>query len=247
MRAARTARGESRARLAARCGLSLRFLAQLEAGDSNISLLRLVDLAGALDLDLADLIHDACGALQLPTAPRKGASRLIALLGLRGAGKSSVGRRLATRLRVPFQELDTLVEHRAGLPIGQIFELHGEAYFRRLERDALRHFVATVRAGVLATGGGIVTEPETMAVLLQRCTTVWLRAQPEEHWQRVVRQGDRRPMRDNPDAMVELRALLERREALYAQAHHTVETSKQSVVQVANAVLRTLRGAPDVE
>jgi XRE family aerobic/anaerobic benzoate catabolism transcriptional regulator len=228
--------------LAARSGLSLRFLAQLEAGDSNISLLRLMDVASALDLDLADLIRDAGAVPQLPTRPGRENSRLIALLGLRGAGKSSVGRRLAARLRLPFQELDSLVERRAGLPIGQIFELHGEAYFRRLEREALLHFVATVQAGVLATGGGIVTEPETMAVLLQRCTTVWLRAQPEEHWQRVVRQGDRRPMRDNPDAMVELRALLERRESLYARAHHTVETSKQSVVQVANVVLRSVRG-----
>ena len=228
--------------LAARSGLSLRFLAQFEAGDSNISLLRLAELVSALDLDLATLIQDASGNPPPPTQPGRGSTRLIALLGLRGAGKSSVGRRLAARLRVPFHELDTLVERRAGLPIGQIFELHGEAYFRRLEREALRQFVATVRAGVLATGGGIVTEPETMAMLLQRCTTVWLRAQPEEHWQRVVRQGDRRPMRDNPDAMVELRALLERREALYARAHYTVETSKQSAVQVANAVLRVLPG-----
>lgn len=241
LRAARTARGESRARLAARSGLSLRFLAQLEAGESNISMLRLFDVAAALELDAADLVRAALSAAQPPA----GGTRLIALLGLRGAGKSSVGRRLAARLRQPFFELDALVERQAGMSIGPIFELHGETYFRRLEREALLRFLSRTRRGVLATGGGIVTDPETLNVLLQQCTTIWLRARPEEHWQRVMHQGDRRPMRDNPDAMVELRALLERRETLYARAHLTVETSQRSVAQVTQAVLRALRGRRD--
>jgi len=238
VRAARAARGESRARLAARSGLSLRFLAQLESGDSNISLLRLLDVATALDLDPAEWVRTALSTEQL--AP--GCTRLIALLGLRGAGKSSVGRRLAARLQVPFYELDALVERQAGLSIGPIFELHGEAYFRRLERETLLRFLAQTHTGVLAAGGGIVTDPETLSLLLQQCTTIWLRAKPEEHWQRVVHQGDRRPMRDNPDAMIELRALLDRRESLYARAHYTVDTSQRSVAQVTNTVLRTLPG-----
>jgi len=241
IRAARTARGESRARLAARSGLSLRFLAQLESGDSNISLLRLLDVATALDLDVADLLRVAVSSRR--RAP--GGRRLIALVGLRGAGKSSVGRRLAARLRVPFYELDALVERQAGLSIGPIFELHGEAYFRRLERETLLRFLAQTRTGVLATGGGIVTDPETLSVLLQRCTTIWLRAKPEEHWQRVVHQGDRRPMRDNPDAMIELRALLDRRESMYARSHYTVDTSQRSVAQVTHSVLRALRASRD--
>ncbi len=239
VRAARTARGESRADLALRSGLSLRFLAEIESGNSNISLLRLLDVATALDLDAADLMRAALSAERLAS----GGTRPIALLGLRGAGKSSVGRRLATRLRVPFYELDALVERAAGLSIGPIFEMHGEAYFRRMERETLLRFVAQTRSGVLATGGGIVTDPETLNILLESCTAVWLRAKPEEHWQRVVHQGDRRPMRDNPDAMIELRALLDRRESLYARAHYTVDTSQRSVAQVTNTVLRTLPGA----
>jgi XRE family aerobic/anaerobic benzoate catabolism transcriptional regulator len=236
IRAERIARGESRARLAIRCGLSLRFLAQVEAGESNISLLRLLDVAAALDLDIGLLMQDAALRQRATTDQ----PRSVALLGLRGAGKSSVGRRLAARLGRPFYELDALVEQKAGLPIGQIFELHGEAYFRRLEREVLRRRLERGEAAVFATGGGIVTEPETMALLLRDCITIWLRAKPEDHWQRVLRQGDRRPMRDNPDAMVELRALLDRRQALYARAQHTIETSQRTVAQVTQAIVRAL-------
>jgi XRE family aerobic/anaerobic benzoate catabolism transcriptional regulator len=267
VRALRTARGESRAALAARAGLSLRFLAQLEAGTANISLLRLCEVAQALGAPLESLLGlgraespasaaemrirellRARGADELAEvrdwvaarfAPASGP--LVALLGLRGAGKSSVGARLAHLLGVPFFELDALIETAAGLALPQVFELHGEAYYRRLERETLARFLATTPAGVLATGGGLVTEPETYALLRRRCTTIWLRADPKLHWSRVVRQGDRRPMRDNPTAMLELRALLAAREPLYARAERTVDTSRRTVAQVATELARSLR------
>ena len=239
VRETRRDRSEGRAALAARSGLSVRFLADLESGTANISLLRLSEVAQALGIPLAELLgvtgaQPAASALRRRVDALSGprneeelaevhawlAARfatapgpLVALLGLRGAGKSSVGARLARRLRVPFFELDALVETAAGLSLAQIFELHGEAYFRRQERETLSRFLATTPAGVLATGGGLVGEPETYALLRRRCLTVWLRAEPRQHWERVERQGDRRPMGDNPNAMQELRALLASRAA----------------------------------
>ena len=274
IRAARTARGASRAQLAARSGVSMRFLAQLESGDANISLLRLQEVAQALDLDWAALLGEdavpghgrasASGhappeiaalltgrtASELAEVRDWLASRfattrgpLIALLGLRGAGKSTVGKRLARRLRVPFYELDALIERAAGLPLAQIFELQGEPSYRRLERETLARFLAATPAAVLATGGGLVTDPETFALLRARSTTVWLQATPELHWRRVVRQGDRRPMRDHPGAMQELRALLGARAPLYAQAHLHVETSDRRVEAVAEELATRLAPA----
>jgi len=268
VRQAREARGESRAALAARSGVSLRFLAELESGTANISLLRLHEVAQALGLDLRALLGSAPG-MAAPVALERGALETllearspdelgeirdwlavrfgsgrplrVALLGLRGAGKSTVGRRLARSLRVPFFELDALIETAAGLPLAQIFELQGEAYYRRLERDTLEAFLAKHPAAVLATGGGVVTEPETYALLRRGCTTVWLRADPEQHWRRVVQQGDRRPMQNNPAAMQELRALLAARTPLYAQAHVTLDTSANTVAQVTTELLERVQ------
>ena len=148
---------------------------------------------------------------------------MIALLGLRGAGKSTIGRRLARRLRVPFVELDRRVEEAAGLSLDEIFALHGQDYYRRLERDALELLIADDRPAVVATGGGIVTSGETYAFLRRRALTVWLRAEAEDHWNRVVQQGDRRPMADNPEAMAELRRLLAERQPSYSEAAHVVD------------------------
>jgi XRE family aerobic/anaerobic benzoate catabolism transcriptional regulator len=278
IRAARTAQGASRAQLAARSGVSLRFLAQLESGDANISLLRLQEVAQALDLDWPALLGEdlARGNHGAPSGRRQRAhgggvpadiatllagrtagemaevrdwltarfavrrGPLIALLGLRGAGKSTVGKELARRLRVPFYELDALIERRAGLPLAQIFELQGEPFYRRLERETLAHFLDATPAAVLATGGGLVTDRNTFALLRARATTVWLQATPELHWRRVVRQGDRRPMRDHPGAMHELRALLSAREPLYNQAHVRIETSDCSAAAVAEALAARL-------
>lgn len=202
--------------LAARAGLSMRFLVQVEAGRGNPSVRSLAALAGALDLPLPALLEGSS-----PTA-----RPMIALLGLRGAGKTTIGGRLAKRLKMPFVELDREVEKAAGLSLSEIFDLHGEAYFRRVERDALAGLLAGGRPQVLAVGGGLVTSSETYDLLRRRAVTVWLRATPEDHWNRVVRQGDRRPMSDHPEAMAELRRLLASRESLYAQADHAVDTSR---------------------
>jgi XRE family aerobic/anaerobic benzoate catabolism transcriptional regulator len=170
------------------------------------------------------------------------APRVVALLGLRGAGKTTVGRRLARRLRVSFVELDRRVEEAANLTLAEIFSLHGEEYYRRLERQALRDILDAGARVVVATGGGIVTNPDTLALLRQRATTVWLKAAPEDHWNRVVKQGDRRPMANHPQAMHDLRALLAAREPLYSSAAMTVNTSGHSLREVVDGIARALAG-----
>jgi XRE family aerobic/anaerobic benzoate catabolism transcriptional regulator len=233
VRALRTDAGLTLRELATRSGLSSRFLVQVESGEGNISVRKLAALARALGTTPAALLTGAA-----PEGARDTALPVIALLGLRGAGKTTVGRRLARRLRVPFVELDRRVEQAAGLTLSEIFALHGEDYYRRREREELERVLATGRPVVLATGGGIVNSPETYALLRRRAVTVWLRAHPEDHWNRVVQQGDRRPMADNPEAMGELRRLLAAREPLYATADHTVDTSRLNADGVARAVER---------
>ena len=213
--------------LAARAGLSTRFLVQVEAGEGNISVRNLGLLAEALRSTPAAL---------LAPPQRPGDTRSVALLGLRGAGKSTVGRRLARRLHLPFLELDRQIERNAGLSIAEIFSLHGEGYYRRLEHQALDQLFAEGRRVVLATGGGIVAAPRTFDLLRKHARTVWLRARPEDHWNRVLRQGDRRPIVDHPEAMAELRRLLAAREPLYARAEHTVDTSRLGVESTVYAV-----------
>ncbi|HET8645472.1 MAG TPA: shikimate kinase, partial [Vicinamibacteria bacterium] len=180
-------------------------------------------------------------AAPAPARRRVRALPVIALLGLRGAGKSTIGRRLARRLRLPLVELDRRVEEAAGMSLPELFALHGEAYYRRLEREALARVLADGRPLVLATGGGLPASPETYAHLRAHALTVWLRAAPEDHWNRVVQQGDRRPMADHPEAMAELRRLLAAREPLYAQAAATVDTSRLGVEGAAEAVARLVR------
>src|SRR5262245_54761118 len=216
--------GMTRQMLSEQTGVSVRFLAQLEAGEGNISLLRLADVASMLGSAAGELVSDA--EARLRTRER---GPMVALLGLRGAGKSTIGPRLAERLHVPFFELDALVETAAGMRLGQIFEVHGEAYYRRLERETLSRFVREHPAAVLATGGSIVAARETYRLLRRHFVTIWLRARPEDHWNRVVAQGDARPMAQNPHAMAELRALLAAREPLYAQAHQVIDTSRIGV------------------
>jgi XRE family transcriptional regulator, aerobic/anaerobic benzoate catabolism transcriptional regulator len=230
VREARAARNWTRRDLAERSGVSVRFLVQLEAGRANISVRRLADLARALDRSPADLLdaHD-------DTPPQ-----VVALLGLRGAGKTTIGRRLARRLRVPFIELDRRIEQAADLSLGELFSLHGEAYYRRLERDTLVEVLTERRPMVLATGGGIVTSPETFALLRRSAVTVWLRASPEDHWNRVVGQGDRRPMADHPQAMADLRALLAARQPLYGTADFTVDTSGRTIERVIEDVRKVV-------
>ncbi len=228
-RARRIEKGWTLRDVAERSGVSPRYLVQLEAGRGNISVRRLADLARALDTTAAALLTEDGGP-----------PRIVALLGLRGAGKTSVGRRLARRLRVPFVELDRRIEQAADLTLSELFSLHGEDYYRRLERETLEQVLAENRPMVLATGGGIVTSPGTYALLRRATTTVWLRARPEDHWNRVVRQGDRRPMADHPQAMADLRALLASREPLYAQAAVTMDTAGTTVERVADAIAAAL-------
>jgi XRE family transcriptional regulator, aerobic/anaerobic benzoate catabolism transcriptional regulator len=224
--------GWSRRELAAHSGLSERFLAQLETGDGNISLRRFADVAHALGTSPSVLLGPA-------DAPADG--RPIALLGVRGAGKSSVGAALAKRLGVAFVELDQRIEQTAGLPLAELFALHGEAYYRRIEREVLTQLLAAPSPMVLATGGSIVSDPTNYALLRARCRTVWLSARPEDHWNRVVAQGDQRPMAENPHAFAELRALLAARDKLYARADHTIDTSGLRVPQVAAAIAERVR------
>lgn len=151
---------------------------------------------------------------------------VIALLGLRGAGKSAIGRKLGERMGLPFVELDELVEKAAGLSLAGIFALHGEAYYRRLAREVLARFLGEGEPAVLATGGSVVTDREAFRLLQKRCRTVWLQASPEDHWKRVLEQGDVRPSAASPHAQEELRALLKAREPLYAQAELRVDTTR---------------------
>jgi XRE family aerobic/anaerobic benzoate catabolism transcriptional regulator len=211
--------------LAATSGLSVRFLVQIEAGRGNVSVLKLAELAGALGTTSAALL-----------TARRTARPIVCLLGLRGAGKTTIGRRLARRLRVPFVELDRRVEEMAGLSLPEIFSLHGEAYYRRLERQTLERVLSEDRPLVLAAGGGVVTSAEAFSLLRQRTVTVWLRASAAEHWSRVLGQGDRRPLEGKPEAMAELRRLLASRESLYAQASHTVDTTRLGVDGAVRAI-----------
>lgn len=227
VRAQRERKGWSRRRLAEHAGISERFLAQLELGDGNISLRRFAEVAHSLGTTPSALL----AAADAPTTQKP-----IALLGVRGAGKSTIGESLAKKLDVPFVELDQKIEEASGLPLAEVFATHGEAYYRRVEREVLAQLLADRRMLVLATGGSIVNDPTNYALLRSGCRTIWLRARPEDHWNRVVAQGDQRPMRENPHAFAELRALLAAREKLYARADHTIETSGRRVVGVVSAL-----------
>jgi XRE family aerobic/anaerobic benzoate catabolism transcriptional regulator len=226
VRAQRERKGWSRRELAASSGVSERFLAQLETGDGNISLRRFAEVAHALGTTPATLLAPA-------EAP---AAKPIALLGVRGAGKSTVGSALARKLGMRFVEVDQEIEEATGLALGDVFTLHGEAYYRRVEREVLTRLLADANAMVLATGGSIVNDPTNFALLKQRAHTVWLRARPEDHWNRVVAQGDQRPMAENPHAFEELRALLAARQKLYARADRTIDTSGRTARQVVSVI-----------
>ncbi len=242
--------GLTRRRLSELSGLSERYLAQLESGDGNISILLIRRVAEALHCSLAQLLSDqaadpeieaALGVLRtLEPGQRHQAvatlqqrfgemsrerARRIALVGLRGAGKSTLGARLAARLKVPFFELDQQIERELGAGLESIFTMYGQDTYREAERRVLDRLTRTHRRCVIATGGSLVLEPRTYELLRERCLTVWLKASPEEHMDRVIAQGDLRPIRGRDHAMAELRTILEQRDRLYGLADATVDTT----------------------
>jgi XRE family aerobic/anaerobic benzoate catabolism transcriptional regulator len=269
VREARARRGMTRKLLATHSQVSERYVAQLEAGQANPSVLVLLKLAQALDLPLTELLRETAAEppelrLLIELLRRQSRAVLrelrktlaqtlgraddqphtrIALLGLRGAGKTSLGQRLADHLDCPFIELDQAIEHAAGTSLAEIFLLYGQAGYRRHEQRCLEHLLKTHPRCVIATGGSIVTAAATYDLLLSTCRCVWLKAAPEEHMARVVAQGDTRPMANNAEAMDDLRHILDARTALYSQADHTVDTAglslEQSYLALAHALAQT--------
>jgi len=273
VRRARAKRGMTRRQLAAQSGASERYLAQIESGQGNPSVAILKAIADALDVPATELLprngarSDALNRVmdllagvppsELPAIAdliegRAAAglaadrARRIALVGLRGAGKSTLGGLLAQHLGCPFIELDRLVEQDYGARIPDLIEIAGMTTFRRYERTCLERVIAGHEAAVIAAAGGIVANPETYALLL-RCThTVWIKAQPEEHMRRVMAQGDFRPMAQNREAMADLIAILDARSADYSRAERQLDTSgdttEQSIAKLIGVVSPLLGG-----
>jgi XRE family transcriptional regulator, aerobic/anaerobic benzoate catabolism transcriptional regulator len=251
VRTMRALRGMSRKVLAKVSGISERYIAQLEAGRGNVSIVLLRRVSNAMGAHLEDLIPDGQPAADWPvirdllrkatpnqiaqakdilagngaSAPRQGAFAGIALIGLRGAGKSTLGKILAKKIGWNFVELNKEIEAQNGLSVAEIIALYGQEGFRRMEQTALHQLLARKDLTVLATGGGIVSEPITFDLILSSFYTIWLKAEPEEHMARVRGQGDLRPMADDRSAMSELRTILKSREPLYARASAVVDTA----------------------
>jgi len=234
VRAWRTEHGMTRKALALASGVSERYLAQLEAGDGNISVLLLRRVGHAMQVPVEDLVRE-----HLDSA-RDGR---VALVGLRGAGKSSLGAKLAQALQMPFVELDDEVEREAGTALGDIFSIYGQDAYRRFERRALERVLQKTPRAVIATGGSIVTEPQTYELLLKNCRCIWLKASPEEHMARVIAQGDMRPFKGRSAALDEIRQLLADRDRLYARSDAAIDTSGKPVRQS----LAELRAAAALE
>jgi XRE family aerobic/anaerobic benzoate catabolism transcriptional regulator len=216
----RTEHGMTRKQLSVASGVSERYLAQLEAGQGNMSVLLLRKVARAMGVAVERLVRE-----------EETQQRPIALLGLRGAGKSTLGAKLAQSLNVPFVELDREVEKEAGAPLGEVFAMYGQDAFRRFERRALERVLGEHPQAVIATGGSLVTDPGTYELLLERCRSIWLKASPDEHMARVIAQGDLRPFKGRSAALDEIGKLLEDRDRLYGRANAVVDTSGKTVRQ----------------
>jgi XRE family aerobic/anaerobic benzoate catabolism transcriptional regulator len=270
VRTLRSQRGMTRKALSQHAKVSERYLAQLEAGKGNGSIELLRRVAKAIGVPVAQLVHDGpdqpveltllvqqleklaperIAELREMMADRSAPldharTRRIALIGLRGAGKSTLGRMLAEHLGVPFIELDREIERRSGASLSEIFDMFGQETFRRAERDALDEVLAREPAFVMATSGSIVTEPATLERLLTACRTVWVRAEPQEHMARVTQQGDMRPMAHSARAMEDLNAILDSRTPLYAKAEITVTTTGKTPEATVAELLRAV-AVPD--
>ncbi len=235
VRSLRQDQGLSLRALAEKADVSRRFLVEIEAGRANPSLLKMAALARALRTGLKELCD-----LPLSRPPKR-----IALIGMRGAGKSTLGRMLAERLEIPFVELDEWIEQHAGITRSQIFEHEGAEGFRRWEQEALEHWLSRNAEGVLAVPGGIVENPPALRRLLESCTTVWVRADAEDHWDRVIAQGDLRPIHAHPAARERLEELIAERTPLYARAHHRIDTSGKSPAENLEELLTIVEPGAD--
>ena len=254
VRSLRERRGMARRVLAHQAQVSERYLAQLELGAGNVSIVLLRRIAAALGASLVQLLdlrerspEQALLMRLLDQMPRarvdEVAARLIgelgfakdarrqriALIGLRGAGKSTLGQKLAQELDCAFVELDKEVEREAGTSLSEVFLLYGQSGYRRIERRCLERIIDSHEPAVISAGGGVVSETETFELLLAKCFTVWVKAAPEEHMARVEAQGDMRPMQGNEEAMEDLRRILKAREPLYRRADRIIDTSRRSV------------------
>jgi XRE family aerobic/anaerobic benzoate catabolism transcriptional regulator len=265
VRELRERRGMTRKRMALEADVSERYLGQLETGEGNVSMLLLRRVAAALNVTLGEVLlpeqedsverrlirrfleripahrlEDVIFRLMREFGHEEAARRKrIALIGLRGAGKSTLGKLLAKELNAPFIELDGEVERETGLPLNEIFSLYGQAGYRRIERRCLERVIEKHERAVISVGGGIVAEEDGFKLLLGNCFTVWLKAAPEEHMARVVAQGDLRPMAGNEEAMDDLKRILAAREPLYRKADAVVDTSGQTT-EASLAKLRSL-------
>ena len=265
VRTLRHQRGITRKALAQHAKISERYLAQLEAGLGNCSIVLLRRIARAIGLPVTQLVQEGAEppldlvllsqflerlppdmlveARKLVSEHFSSATedrRRIALIGLRGGGKSTLGRLLAERLDVPFIELDREIERRSGATLSEIFDMFGQETFRRAEREALDDVLRRHQHFVIATSGSIVTEPGTLELLLASCFTVWVRAEPEEHMKRVMAQGDMRPMANNARAMEDLVSILKSREPLYAKAEAVLATTGKTPEQNLAELLRVI-------
>ncbi|HEX7154240.1 MAG TPA: helix-turn-helix transcriptional regulator [Thermoanaerobaculia bacterium] len=264
IRGERARRGMSRKLLADHAGISERYLTQLESGKGNVSVLLMRHLASALGVPLSRLVEDTPLSPEL-TLVRQFLARLnpeqlqeayasltqwfasdanvsragrLALVGLRGAGKTTLGQALAKATNLPFFELDREIERLSGTYIGAILELYGQQAYRRYELQALQELLAAHPQFIVATGGSIVAEAATFELLLRSCTTVWVRTTPEEHMQRVLAQGDLRPMAGSQQAMEDLRRILEERSELYGRADITIDTTGRSIDESVRELLK---------
>ncbi len=267
VRTMRSRRGMSRKTLAKHSEVSERYLAQLEGGTGNCSIVLLRRIATAMSVRLAELVGEhpepaienqlltqlleRLSPAQVAEARELLLSRFggptsdmrrgrIALIGLRGGGKSTLGPLLGKALSVPFVELDRVIEQQSGMALTELFEMFGQATFRRMERAALDRILREHPAFVLATGGSLVAEPGTFELLLTSCLTVWVRTRPEQHMSRVIAQGDLRPMAGNTRSMDDLVQILTSREPLYAKADITLDTTDRTPEQSVADLLHAL-------
>lgn len=255
VREIRDRRGMTRKLVAREAGVSERHLAHLEAGEGNVSIVLLRHITRALDVSLIELLAPEAEDTVEKRLIRRFLERLpqhrleevvfrlmrdfgheeavrrkrVALIGLRGAGKSTLGNRLAKEMGVGFIELDREIERETGMPASELFALYGQAGYRRIEQRTLERVIRDNERGVISVGGGVVAQQETYDMLLSNCLTVWVKAQPEEHMARVMAQGDLRPMAGNDEAMEDLKRILEAREPLYAKADTVIDTSGETV------------------